>query len=146
MQLGAVIMQEGKTLYFYSKKLSKAQINYTITEKDILNIVETIKEFQNTLLGHKIEVFTKNKNLTYETTESASQRVQLWKSLIQEFGVTLLYIKGESNVVTDAFSRLPMAHHAHKLADTTLEEDTCELPCLDSLFISDNTDCLSLNI
>ena len=33
VQLGALIMQEGKLLAFYSQKLSKAQINYTITEK-----------------------------------------------------------------------------------------------------------------
>ena len=38
-----------------------------------------------------------------------------------------------------------MVYHAHKLADTTLEEDTCELLCLDLLFISDNTDCFSLD-
>ena len=39
-----------------------------------------------------------------------------------------------------------MSQHTHKLADTTMEEDTCELLCLDSLFIYDNTDCLSLDI
>ena len=39
-----------------------------------------------------------------------------------------------------------MVHHAHKLADTTLEEDTCELLCLDLLFIWDNTDCLYFDI
>ena len=54
VQLGAVIMQEGKTLYFYSKKLSKAQINYTITEKELLSIVKTLKYFQNILSGHDI--------------------------------------------------------------------------------------------
>ena len=45
--------------------------------------------------------------------------------------MTLLYIKGEVNVVADAFIRIPMAHHTHKLAGTTLEEDICELLCLD---------------
>ena len=39
-----------------------------------------------------------------------------------------------------------MAHHTHKLANTTLEEDTCELLCLYSLFISDNTECFYLDI
>ena len=32
VQLWAIIMQEGKLLAFYSKKLSKVQINFTITE------------------------------------------------------------------------------------------------------------------
>ena len=36
-----------------------------------------------------------------------------------------------------------MSHHAHKLVDTNLEEDTCELLCLGSLFIYDNTDWFS---
>ena len=39
-----------------------------------------------------------------------------------------------------------MAHYAHKLANATPEQDTCELLCLESLFISDNKDGLSLNI
>ena len=102
-----------------------------MTEKEILRIVETLKEFQKILLGHKMEVFTDHMNLTYETIDSASQHVQRWKSLMQEFGVNLFYIKGEANIVADDFSRIPMAHHAHKLVNTTLEEDTCELLCLD---------------
>ena len=67
VQLGAVITKEGKTLAFYYKKYSKAQINYTMAEMELLSIVETLKEFQNILLGHKIEVFTNHKNITYET-------------------------------------------------------------------------------
>ena len=61
-------------------------------EKEILRIVETIKYFLNILLGHEIKVLTDHKNLTYEAIGRASQRVQRWKSLIQEFGVNPLYI------------------------------------------------------
>ena len=43
VQMGAVIMQEGKPLAFYSQKLSKAQLDYTMTEKELLSIVETLK-------------------------------------------------------------------------------------------------------
>ena len=87
-----------------------------------------------------------HKNTTYETIESSSQRVQLCKRLIQEFGVILIFIKGVDNVVADDYSWLPMVHQAHKLANTTLEEDTCKLLCLDELLILDNTDCFSLDI
>ena len=57
-QLGAVVSQKGKPIAFYSRKLSPAQTRYTTTERELLAIVETLKEFKNILLGHKIQVCT----------------------------------------------------------------------------------------
>jgi hypothetical protein len=104
-QLGAVISQEGKPLAFYSRKLTSAQRNYTTSEKELLSIVETLKEFRSILLGYEVEVFTDHKNLTYEKEQSDSQRLQRWRSLMQEYDLTLKYIEGESNIVADAISR-----------------------------------------
>jgi hypothetical protein len=64
-QLGAVIMQEGKPLAFYSIKLSPAQTRYTTGEKELLSIVETLKEFRNILFGQKVIVHTDHLNILY---------------------------------------------------------------------------------
>ena len=74
-----------------------------MTEKVLLIIVENLKYFLNILLGHEIKVLTNHKNITCETIGSVSQHVQLWNSLIQESGVTIIYIKGEDNVVVNSF-------------------------------------------
>ena len=44
-QLGSVVTQEEKPIAFFSRKLNKAQRNYTITERELLAIVETLKEY-----------------------------------------------------------------------------------------------------
>ena len=42
-QLGAVITQKGKPIAFYSPKLSETQHKYSVTEIELLSIVETLK-------------------------------------------------------------------------------------------------------
>lgn len=76
-QLGAVISQEGKPIAFFSRKLNSAQKNYTTTEKELLSIVETLKEFRNILFGYQIQVFSDHKNLVHAATISQSQRVMI---------------------------------------------------------------------
>ena len=136
MQLGAVITQDGKPLAFYSRKLSNTQTRYTTTERELLAMVETLKEYRNMLLGHEIIVHTDHQNLTYKNFNTA--RVIRWRLLIEEFGVTFECIKGKNDVVADALSRLAFdeSHHfdvpnLNLLAETfgmeTLPENTFPL-------------------
>jgi RNase H-like domain found in reverse transcriptase len=104
-QLGAVISQEGKPIAFYSQKLNPAQTRYTTTERELLSIVKTLKKYRNILLGQQIEVFTDHKNLVYKTFNN-TERVMRWRLIIEEFGPKLTYIKGASNIVADALSRM----------------------------------------
>ena len=109
-QLGAVISQKGKPIAFFSRKLNSAQKNYTTTEKELLSIVECVKEFRNILYGYPIRVWSDHKNLVQAATVSQSQRVMRWRLILEEFGPDIRHIKGEENVVADAISRLPTAN------------------------------------
>ena len=53
-ELGAVISQKGKPIAFYSEKLTDAQHRCTLTERELISIVETLKEFRTILLGKKL--------------------------------------------------------------------------------------------
>ena len=55
-QLGAVITQKNRPIAFFSRKLSVAQRKYSVTEIELLAIVETLKEFKGMLWGQPIKV------------------------------------------------------------------------------------------
>ena len=80
-QLGAVISQDGKPVAFCGQKLNPAQTRYTTTERELLSIVETVKEHRNILLGQQIEVFTDHKNLVYKTFNT--ERVMRWRLIVK---------------------------------------------------------------
>jgi len=97
LQLGAFIIQNNQPIALYSRKLNPNQANYTTTERELLSIMETLKEFRNILLGQKIKVCTDNKNLTYKTF--STERVMHWKLILEEFEPNLIYIQGNKNIV-----------------------------------------------
>ena len=116
VQLGGVITQDNKPLAFFSRKLLDDQKSYTVTERELLSIVEILKEYRNMLLGQKIIVYTDHLNILNVNTKSVD-RVQRWRLLLEEYGVEIRYIKGGDNIVADALSRMK----THKINKETKE-------------------------
>ena len=90
-QLGAVISQESKPIAFYTRKLPGAHQRYTVTKKEILSIIETLKEFRTILFGQKIIIYTDNKTLTYKSFNT--DRLLIWRLIIKYYGPDIEYIK-----------------------------------------------------
>ncbi len=81
MQLGAVITQDNRPMAFFSRKLSKMQQKCSVTEIELLAIVETLKEFKGMLWRQDIKVYTDHKNLTRHALGLTSDRVYRWQLL-----------------------------------------------------------------
>ena len=60
-QLGAVIIQKVIPIAFYSIKLTDSQKRYTLTKKELLSTVETLKEFMTVLLVQRFRIYTYHK-------------------------------------------------------------------------------------
>ncbi len=112
--IGAYIFQLDQQrelpMRFIRKALHRAQLNWSTFEKEAYAIFYTITKFDFLLRDVKFVVETDHKNLTFlKTAQSAKKR--RWQLALQEFDFEYIHIKGEGNVVADAFSRL-CDHHS----------------------------------
>ena len=62
-QLRSVSSQEGKPIAFHSRKSNPVQTRHTTTERELLSIVETLKEFRNILHEQAIAIHADHENL-----------------------------------------------------------------------------------
>ncbi len=102
MQLGAMITQDNRPILFFSRKLSKTQQKYSVTEIELLAIVETLKDFKGMLWGQDIKVYTDHKYLTRDGLGLTSDRLYCWRLLLEEYAPKIIYIKESHNTVADA--------------------------------------------
>ena len=110
--LGGVLEQtdgkETKPVCFHSRTLNEAEQRYAAHERELLAIVDTIRTWRVYLHGQKFVVRTDHFPLKYlESQSNLSQRQLRWLETLVEFDFKINPIKGKSNVVADALSRIP---------------------------------------
>ena len=101
---------------FISRTLDKGQRKWSTPEKECYAIYYSLVKLEHLLLDREFIIHTDHKNLTF-LDESANARVNRWKLALQEYKFTLAYIKGEDNIVADAFSRLCLLSDSRHLSE-----------------------------
>jgi hypothetical protein len=92
---------------YASKTLTGPQLNYAITEKELLVVVFAIEKFRSYLVGAKVIVYTDHAALKYLLMKKdAKPHLIRWILLLQEFDLEIIDKKGVENSVADHLSRL----------------------------------------
>ena len=133
---GAVLQQyvhgEWKPLAFFSKRFSEAQVKYSTFGRELLAMYLAVLHFSYYLEGREFYIECDHKPICYAISgrgrHSAMETRHL--RLISEYTTDIRFIKGTSNVVSDALSRIDSlsvcsdfgAIAAAQLGDTELQE------------------------
>ncbi|CAN6567563.1 unnamed protein product [Malus baccata var. baccata] len=109
--IGAVLGQrknkQPHVIYYASRTLNDAQLNYSTTEKELLAVVFALDKFRSYLLGTKVIIFTDHAALKYLLTKKeAKPRLIRWMLLLQEFDIEIRDKNGVENVVAGHLSQM----------------------------------------
>ena len=113
--IGAILSQKDSEgilhpVAYYSRSLHDAELNYTITDKELLSIRDAFATWRHLLLGakHKVVVYTDHRNLIYTLGgKIGNQRQHRWHLFFQEYDFELIYRQGNKNGKPDSLSRRP---------------------------------------
>jgi hypothetical protein len=110
--VGAVLLQgTGTDLHpvaFESKRLNRAERNYSARDREQLAMVHATNKWRHYLLGQPVTIRTDHKPLLFPLgLEFMKSRHHRWEEQLAQFNYHLTYREGRLNVVPDALSRRP---------------------------------------
>lgn len=104
--IGAVLMQDGHPLAFFSKKLGPRRRSASTYHKELYAIVEAVQKWRQYLLGREFVIRTDQKSLRellQKVIQTPEQHLYVRKLMGYKF--TIEYKAGATNKVADALSR-----------------------------------------
>ncbi len=111
--VGAILSQRGEDCRmhpcaFMSRRLSEAERNYHVGDRELLAVKLALEEWRHWLEGtqHPFQVLTDHKNLEYlQQAKRLNPRQARWSLFFNRFQFLLSYRPGTKNVKPDALSR-----------------------------------------
>lgn len=105
-----------KPVAYFSSKMSPAECNYDIYDKELLAIIQAFETWRPELEGaaSPVEVLSDHKNLEYfMTTRQLSRRQARWSEFLSRFNFKITYRPGSFNTKADALTRRSRDHEIH---------------------------------
>lgn len=104
---GAILVQEGRPVAYFSSRFSQAERNYTTGEQEMLGIIKALKEWRCYLEGcNGLTLVTDHNPLTFFSVQpTLSRRQARWSEFLSRFQFEFKYRPGATNPA-DSLSRL----------------------------------------
>jgi len=92
---------------YYSKKNVSAECNYKIYDKEMLIIIQCLKEWDAELRSvSSFQICTDHKNLKYFiTVKKLTEQQMRWSLILSQYNFFILYLLSKQNERADALSR-----------------------------------------
>jgi len=104
--LGAVLLQEGKPVAYFSEKLSGANLRYSTYDKELYALVRTLQTWQHYLWHREFIIHSDHEALKHIRTQTnLNRRHANWVEFIESFPYIIKHKNGKENVIADALSR-----------------------------------------
>jgi hypothetical protein len=105
--LGQKEEQQHYVIYFISKNITPAELNYIVTENEFLAVIFVINKVRHYITGYEVFVHTDHSAIRYLMNKPITNgRVTRWLLLLQEFNITIIDRPSKENQVVDFLSRL----------------------------------------
>ncbi|RLP67524.1 hypothetical protein L150_06334, partial [Candida albicans Ca529L] len=107
-----------------SRKLSVAERNYPIRQKELLAVVYAVTKFRPYILGYKTLVLSDHESLSslmLSGTRPESDRIIRWIETLSQYNLVIQYQKGEENLLADVLSRHvgPVELHSNEVGESS---------------------------
>lgn len=91
---------------YFSKKLTKAERKFTVTERECLAVLRSIQQFRPYLEMRHFDVITDHHSLVWlKNVKDPNGRLSRWALQLQQYDFTIQHRPGKLLVVPDALSR-----------------------------------------
>ena len=99
--------QKWHPIAYYSRKMTPAEQNYDIHDKELLAIMAALQEWRVYAEGSpSLEILSDHKNLlTFTTTKQLNRRQIRWSELLGQYKFVIRNVRGKDNARADALSR-----------------------------------------
>ena len=109
--IAGVLNQEGRPVAFYSRTLSKSELNHPSVEKEAYAIIESVRHWRHLLTGRHFKLITDQQSVAFMFNKESrnkikNDKINRWNIELSCYSFDIVYRKGIDNIAPDTFSRI----------------------------------------
>jgi len=104
--IGAVLMQGGKPIAYFSEKLNGPVLNYSTYDKELYALIRSLQTWKHYLWSKEFVIHSDHESLKHLRSQTnQNRRHAKWVEFLETFPYIIKHKKGNDNVIADALSR-----------------------------------------